>query len=490
MRNPADWHAYANNPDLAEQRYNILRDNLANPPAGTVGNDLYSNLSYMVAGAIAERATGKSWETLMQERLFTPLGMTTVGYGPPATPGGVDQPSGHRRDGTGGWVPVQFGEPAAGAPAGSNLHMSIQDWAQFISLWFSNKEPAILDRSTLNELSTPESGIRAAGWTVHRQNWAGGSAIYHDGSAGGWQVILWIAPERGLAYVAVANAKDSGIIDSIIASLVTNEELPGGRGPQTPQDHVVQLPRQDASPVAGLRNEDGDLTGLRVGNTAVSLDFHHLGPVHGGSQRRSVGSILRNDDVQIRHVHSHWNMGTDVVSAFEHVSYGAWATVAPETGGGAGLDHRYESIGNGYLVALDNARMSAADMPVSGAASWLGQFTGFMQSAGVDGDIRHDTGDVEMTADFANAAMTVDMLTTGGRNYVLGATIQGNGFSGTTIHDMPDGIALQAQGAVADLAGGFYGQGAVEAGGVFEIVGGRAQDPGRFVGAFGGRKSN
>ena len=43
---------------------------------------------------------------------------------------------------------------------------------------------------------------------------------------------------------------------------------------EMPQDHVVQLPRQDASPVAGLRNEDGDLTGLRVGNTAVSLDFH------------------------------------------------------------------------------------------------------------------------------------------------------------------------------------------------------------------------
>ena len=183
-------------------------------------------------------------------------------------------------------------------------------------------------------------------------------------------------------------------------------------------------------------------------------------------------------------------MGTDVVSAFELVSYGAWATVAPETGGGAEFDHRYESIGSGYLVALDNARTSAADMPVSGTATWLGQFTGFVQFAGVDGDIRRNTGDVEMTADFANAAMTVDMLTTGGRNYVLGATIQGNGFSGTTIHDMPDGIALQAQGAVADLAGGFYGQGAVEAGGVFEIVGGRAQDPGRFVGAFGGRKSN
>ena len=205
-----------------------------------MGNDLYSNLSYMVAGAIAERATGKSWETLMQERLFTPLGMTTVGYGPPATPGGVDQPSGHRRDGTGGWVPVQFGDlPAAGAPAGSNLHMSIQDWAQFISLWFSNKEPAILDRSTLNELSTPESGDPTQ---------PDGSCIGTIGRAGR-QFIMLVRPGDGSGDSMDCAGTGIGIcggrqcerfrdpkvqdsLDSIIASFVTNEDLPGGRGPQ------------------------------------------------------------------------------------------------------------------------------------------------------------------------------------------------------------------------------------------------------------------
>ena len=193
------------------------------------------------------------------------------------------------------------------------------------------------------------------------------------------------------------------------------------------------FPGRMTSSVAGLRNEDGYLTGLRVGNTAVSLDFHRLRGITGGSQRPSVGSNLQNDDVRIRHVHSHWNMGTDVVSAFR-------TRLLRRLGdGGAGkrgavpkFDHRYESIGSGYLVALDNARTSAADMPVSGTATWLGQFTGFVQFAGVDGDISRNTGDVEMTADFANAAMTVDMLSTGGRNFVLGATIQGNGFSGTT----------------------------------------------------------
>ena len=94
MRNAADWSAYSNNPDIVERRYNILRDNLANAPAGAVGDFLYSNLSYALAGAMAERLTGKSWETLMQERLFVPLGITTAGYGPPGTPGQVDQPWG------------------------------------------------------------------------------------------------------------------------------------------------------------------------------------------------------------------------------------------------------------------------------------------------------------------------------------------------------------------------------------------------------------
>ena len=110
--NAADWRAHSNNPDIVERRYHILRDNLASPPAGSVGDDLYSNLSYMVAGSMAERLTGMSWETLMQERLFVPLGISNAGFGPPGTPGEVDQPWGHRPDPSHGWVPEQFDNPA------------------------------------------------------------------------------------------------------------------------------------------------------------------------------------------------------------------------------------------------------------------------------------------------------------------------------------------------------------------------------------------
>lgn len=36
---------------------------------------LYNNLMYSLAGAVAEKIGGKSWEELIQEKIFDPLGM-------------------------------------------------------------------------------------------------------------------------------------------------------------------------------------------------------------------------------------------------------------------------------------------------------------------------------------------------------------------------------------------------------------------------------
>ena len=220
--NATNWLSHASNADLIARRYGILRDNLQLAPAGATGDFLYSNLSYMVAGAMAERLTGNTWEALMEERLFVPLGITTAGFGAPGTPGGTDQPWGHRRNAVGDWVPSQFDNPQALGPAGT-VHLSIADWAKFVSLWFPSKEPAVLDRDTLTDLVTPKSGTYAAGWGVVSRTWAGGTALAHAGSNTYWHSILWIAPNRDIAYLAVANSSDDDtftMLDGIIASLI------------------------------------------------------------------------------------------------------------------------------------------------------------------------------------------------------------------------------------------------------------------------------
>ena len=159
----------------------------------------------------------------MEERLFTPLGMYSAGFGAPSTPNEVDQPWGHWRDDAGtSWTPGQFAYPSALGPAGT-VHISIADWAKFIELWFPNSEPGILNREALNELVTPRSGDSAAGWFVFP--WDEGIGLNHSGGGNFSIAVLWIAPDQGRAYVAVANSYDDesdDLLNSIMWSLVNH----------------------------------------------------------------------------------------------------------------------------------------------------------------------------------------------------------------------------------------------------------------------------
>lgn len=59
-------------------------------PEATPGDTaVYSNLNYLLAGAVIEAVTGEDVDTVLQERLFDPLGMAATWY-PPHAPGDAD----------------------------------------------------------------------------------------------------------------------------------------------------------------------------------------------------------------------------------------------------------------------------------------------------------------------------------------------------------------------------------------------------------------
>ena len=218
---PPDY-VYLSIPSIADRRYAIIKDRLQEPSAGARGEFLYSNLGYMVAGAMAERLTQKSWEALMQERLFKPLAMTTAGFGEPSERA-QNQPWGHYFDRGGYWVSAQKPVPESMGPAGS-VSLSIEDWAKFITLWFRDTAPAILDRPTMTGLVTPEpSDYRyVSGWNVRRKRGTT-TRIRHGGSHTAWRSQLYVYPTRGKAYLAVAafndrykNSKTKSMLRSII----------------------------------------------------------------------------------------------------------------------------------------------------------------------------------------------------------------------------------------------------------------------------------
>ena len=193
-----------------DKRHALLLSTLARAPLSRPGSTYaYSNVGYALAGLMAEQASGQSWETLMQRRLFEPLGMASAGFGTPGQSGVVTQPWGHHLDGK-NIRPTQNDNAQSLGPAGT-VHCSVPDWAKFAALHLAGErgDSEVLKPATLKTLHIPPpSCAYAGGWIVADRSWAGGAALNHAGSNTCWYAIIWLAPARNFAVLVATNQGD------------------------------------------------------------------------------------------------------------------------------------------------------------------------------------------------------------------------------------------------------------------------------------------
>lgn len=195
--------------DPVRDRSPYLRELLRNP-AGARGEYLYSNAGYVAAALMMEEATGESWETLIRQEVFEPLGLESAGFGPPQG----DHPQGHNDRG-GRLIPAGTGaaadNPAALNPAG-RVHMSMPDYAVFLRLVSSGargEETDYLSAQSWRALLTPPDGADyAMGWGVGEDG-----SLRHAGSNTMWfvQAVIWPDENR----IAVAGVNEGRI--SVVA---------------------------------------------------------------------------------------------------------------------------------------------------------------------------------------------------------------------------------------------------------------------------------
>jgi D-alanyl-D-alanine carboxypeptidase len=247
--------------NLSQQRLDYVSHVLAHPPSYTPGSKaVYCNTNYIIAGAAIEQLTGRSFETLLREELFEPLGLTGGGVGPPGKGEELTQPWGHGRRRL-FYVPMpgrsdhayapsssSADYPLAGAAAGM-VHLSIIDWAAFVALHLRgdtanpNRHAQILREETWDqlhqapsvELYESASGRKplanahySPGWFVTTKPWAKGNrpgdtgrVLYHQGDNGRWNCVVWIAPEIDFAILVACNrASMWGPCDEAVSALL------------------------------------------------------------------------------------------------------------------------------------------------------------------------------------------------------------------------------------------------------------------------------
>jgi len=204
-----DMHGLPGTP--REQRLAYVAMVLSEDPVCEPGGKfLYSNRSYVVAGAMGERAADDSWESSMQKRIFLPLGMHTGGFGAMGKAGKIEQPWQHKLL----WKwhrPIEPGpradNPPVVGPAGT-VHCSVLDWGKFIAAHLRGERglPGFLAPETLQRLHTPPfGGEYAFGWLITERPWAGGRALMHAGSNTQNFAVAWMAPVRDFAVLVVSN---------------------------------------------------------------------------------------------------------------------------------------------------------------------------------------------------------------------------------------------------------------------------------------------
>lgn len=195
---------------VTAQRRKFARWALRQAPVVAPGSaGVYSNAGYVVAAAMLERVTGRSYEELLQRRLLAPLDICAR-FGWPGAGDRRNAPWGHMLV-DGRLVAMDPDDPADRMPEwmnpAGNLSLSTRDFARFVQLHLRGLRgtSTYLDPTTFLQLHTPVEGyIYAYGWAVVEQE--GRQISFHEGNSSLFYAFMVIDAENDIAAVVVANA--------------------------------------------------------------------------------------------------------------------------------------------------------------------------------------------------------------------------------------------------------------------------------------------
>ena len=193
------------------QREAIARKYLTMPPASKAGDFAYSNLGFIIVGALPRRGPARAWEDLIREEVFAPLGVKSAGFGPPGTSGKLDQPWGHKEE-AGKLVALDpasadADNPPALGPAGT-INITLKDWLLFAQdqLDGEHGHGKLLKPETYRKLHTPVTGNYALGWGANLDPDGVPLLLTHTGSNGFWVADIRIMPRHDMIFLVVTNA--------------------------------------------------------------------------------------------------------------------------------------------------------------------------------------------------------------------------------------------------------------------------------------------
>jgi CubicO group peptidase (beta-lactamase class C family) len=181
---------------------------------------VYSDVGYLLLGAVVEKVSGMPLEQFAAQRIFAPLGMKETGYRPQKSLRDRAAPTQQRQ---GKWLQGEVHDPRAhllGGVAGhAGLFATADDLAIFARMLLNggrHQGTAFLKESTVQFMTAPhqvpgkkEPGLRTYGWdmaTAFSSNrgeiFPKGVSYGHTGFTG---TSMWLDPRSRTAVIFLSN---------------------------------------------------------------------------------------------------------------------------------------------------------------------------------------------------------------------------------------------------------------------------------------------
>jgi CubicO group peptidase (beta-lactamase class C family) len=203
-------------------------------PPGTDWN--YSNTGYVLLGILIHKVTGEFYGDFLQQRIFRPLGMTTMRIISerdivPNRAAGYDLVKGE-------WKNQEWVSPSLNTTADGSLYFTVLDLAKWDAALYTEK---LLKRADLDQMWTiaklndgkPNKGNYGFGWEINKMN--GHRLIEHGGAWQGFTTMICRYVDDHLSVVVLTNLDSAHSDPEIIAHGVAGIYIPALAPPPPPK---------------------------------------------------------------------------------------------------------------------------------------------------------------------------------------------------------------------------------------------------------------
>lgn len=205
----------------------------------------YNNSGYFLLGAIIEKITGKSYESVLKKNIFEPLGMNNSGYDL-AEPILLKRAAGYQKTFE-GYTNAPFLDMSLPYAAGS-LYSTVED----LLIWDKALQTEkLLPKKFMNEIfKSRVDGLGAKygyGWSLGKRKIGNEEydVITHGGGINGFNTINYFIPKNGQVVILFSNAGGAPLneITHKIISILNNEDVK--MPAQSLAEHLATVIKED-----------------------------------------------------------------------------------------------------------------------------------------------------------------------------------------------------------------------------------------------------